>query len=132
MIGSALRSIERKPTLGNLAHQHLVADLQFVEFGRDLALRNQFEEKFQLIFERRGDDGIRPLQKFVHALHSQSRVLSGREFEFARRLHANHPQLGRELYPASDARTKELVSRNHHPCTIKTLSVRLIAERGEV
>ena len=41
--------IEGKPALGDLATEHGVALLQFVQLGRQFALRNEFQEELQAL-----------------------------------------------------------------------------------
>ena len=114
MIGAAALGVEGETSLGDLSHQHFIADLQLVNVGSQFAVGDQFKEKFDFTLIGGRHDGIRALRTLLRALHPQGGVLAGSEFEFAVGLHADHPQVGREVPALGDSGLVKLVVGSAH------------------
>lgn len=115
VIGAPAFQIEGETALGDLAAQHGVADLQLVEVRSQRALRHQFDEKLEgahLI--RRRDDGIGTFDALVLVIHTQCRVLAGLEGEWPSGIHANPPQIFREILSFDDSCRVVLVRGKSH------------------
>src|ERR1700733_15317628 len=113
MVLSFALGIEREFSFGDFPHQQLIAGLQFVQARSESSCGHQFEEEFDFIFKRRGDDRVRTLGPSAVVLYPERRVLPGSKLELAAGLNANHPKVGRELLAGGDPCQVKLIVRHH-------------------
>src|SRR5579864_7662571 len=114
MIFLLVLGIERKFSLGNLAHQQLIAWLQFVQQRRQGAFRNQLNKKFHFIFRGRRHNRIGTLDPLAIVFHSQARVLARDKPEVPAAADAEHPQDGSEGHAHGDLFVVELFFKNRY------------------
>src|SRR5581483_6328254 len=82
---------------------------EVIELRCQLAFGYQLKKEFDLLLIRRRHNRIRALRAFLRALHPKSRILSGRELEFAAGVDADHPQIGGKIDTLGDLRVIKLV-----------------------
>src|SRR5690348_13300781 len=121
MISAGCFAIETEPSLGRLAHEHLVPELQLVELRREFAFRNQFKEKFDLALIRRRHNRVGTFGTFVGTLHAQRRVLARLEFKFAARIDADTPKVRSDIDALGNFRVIELVVGGGHTMSPRCL-----------
>src|SRR5579864_3028262 len=114
MIFLLVLGIERKFSLGNLAHQQLIAWLQFVQQRRQGAFRNQLNKKFHFIFRRRRHNRIGTLDPLAVVFESQARVLARDKLEVHAAANAEHPQIGSKVHAPGDLCAVELFFKNRY------------------
>lgn len=83
MIGSSALRIQGESSLRHFAHQEVVTGLQFVKQGRESALRHEFKEEFQLVFDWGRYDGVGALDALAIVFNPERSVLTGNELELA-------------------------------------------------
>jgi len=64
---------------------------------RELAVRHQLEEEFELSLVRRRDNRVGPLDQPFRRRHTQRRVLAGHEMEGAAGVDVDAPQARRDF-----------------------------------
>src|SRR5579864_6748778 len=106
--------VERKFSLGNLAHQQLIAGLQFVQQRRQGAFRNQLNEKFHFLFRGSRHNRIGTLDPLAVVFYSQARVLARDKPEVPAAADTEHPQIGSEVQAPGDLCAVELFFKNRY------------------
>jgi hypothetical protein len=114
MVGSAAVGVERKSSLGNLAHEQFVAPLQLIELRCEVAVRYELEEKLHFVFIWRRDDGIGSLRPLLRSLHTQGGVLPWRELEFSAGIYTNHPEVRGKINPLCNSWAIKLIVGSAH------------------
>src|SRR3989441_1741656 len=104
----------RKATFRDLAKSELIAHMEFVEQRREFPMRHKLKEKFDLLLVGRGDNRVRPLHKLLRGLDAERGVLPGDKVELPAGIHADHPEVFREIGALSDPGAEELVLGSVH------------------
>src|SRR5580704_9498157 len=114
MMVATVGGFERKAALGRFTHEEFIAGLELVQARGEGSFGNKLEEKLDLVFRWRRDDGIRALDAFAISLHAECGVLAGEKVEVLSRVDAEPPEIGREVSAMGDARAIKLVVRSRH------------------
>ena len=114
MVGTPAPGVERKSSLGDLAHEKFVAQLQLVELRCEVAVGYEFEEKLQFALMGRRYDGIGTFPALLRSFHTQGGVLPRGELEFTTGIDANHPEVGCQINPPRNSWAIELVVGGVH------------------
>src|SRR6267154_4528640 len=114
MVGSAAPGVQRKSSLGDLAHEQFVALLQLIQLRCEVAVGYKFEEKLQFILIGRRHDRIGSLRPLLRSLPAQGGVLPGRELEFTAGTDANHPKVRGKINPLRNPWVIKLVVGSAH------------------
>src|SRR5260370_12980461 len=114
MVGSAALGVQRKSSLGVLAHEKFVALLQLIQLRCEVAVGYKFEEKLQFVFIRGRHDRIGSLGALLRSLHPQGGVLPGRELEFLAGIDTNHPKVWGKINPLRNSWAIKLLVGSAH------------------
>src|SRR5207253_2985908 len=99
MVVTPALAVERERAFGAVAQPELVAGLQLVQTGSELAVRDELEEELELPLRRRGADRVGALDHLAArgVRHSDRHVLARLELDALLGRDANRPQILRVI-----------------------------------
>src|SRR5438445_1071836 len=99
-------------------------------------MRNKLKEKLDLLLVGRRDTRVRPRHTHLRSLDAEQSILPGDKVELPAGIHADHPEVFREIGALSDPGAEELVLGSVHrrflslrSCASRTLGMFLPGEK---